>query len=222
MVENLLSSALIWITLQPSASAQILSECVHQVRTVRGFNNTEGVHFRKRISDRSLANNKVNNKQSEEIVLKLGQLTFQQLKRGNLIYEEDLKECGIDVKEAALYSAVCTQFFREEFGSKVFCFVHPSIQEHLAALYGHLTFMREKTRNLMQIKNKEWIDNISMLDLHKTLYQTGHLNLLLYFLLCLSLESHQKLTFSPETERSLQSKEKIQYIQKIHPICSTV
>ncbi|XP_053493683.1 NLR family CARD domain-containing protein 3-like [Ictalurus furcatus] len=162
----------------------------------------------------------------EEMLLKLGRLAFQQLMKGNLIfYEEDLRECGIDVREAAVYLGVCTQIFREEFGlhqSKVYCFVHLSIQEHLAALYVHLTFMKEKRNVLVQswlsepeilsdeedesemfseseMFHHQWIEEITVSDVHKSAVdqalksETGHLDLFLRFLLGLSLESNQKL-----------------------------
>ncbi|XP_053544332.1 NLR family CARD domain-containing protein 3-like isoform X2 [Ictalurus punctatus] len=161
----------------------------------------------------------------EEMFLKLGQLAFQQLKKGNLIfYEEDLRECGIDVREAAVYSGVCTQIFREEFGlhqSKVYCFVHLSIQEHLAALYVHLTFMMEKRNVLIHHQDsKWWIKKIS--DVHKSAVdqalqsQTGHLDLFLRFLLGLSLKSNQKLLqdLVTQTGSSSQSiEETVQYIK---------
>ncbi|XP_047659826.1 NLR family CARD domain-containing protein 3-like isoform X3 [Tachysurus fulvidraco] len=164
----------------------------------------------------------------EEMLLKLGQLAFQQLKKGNLIfYDEDLRECGIDVTEAAVYSGVCTQIFREEFGlhhSKVYCFVHLSIQEHLAALYVHLTFMKEKRNVVKQNQNSERsLKKNTISDVHKSaVYQTlksktGHLDLFLRFLLGLSLESNQKLlhVLVTQTGSSSQSiKETVQYIKK--------
>ncbi|XP_058272855.1 NACHT, LRR and PYD domains-containing protein 12-like isoform X4 [Hemibagrus wyckioides] len=160
----------------------------------------------------------------EEMLLKLGQLAFQQLKKGNLIfYEEDLRECDIDVREAAVYSGVCTQIFREEFGlhqSKVYCFVHLTIQEHLAALYVHLTFMKEKRNVLMKNQERK---QITISAVHKNAVdqilesRTGHLDLFLRFLLGLSLESNQKLLHAlvTQTGSSSQSmKETVQYIKK--------
>ncbi|XP_053084523.1 NLR family CARD domain-containing protein 3-like isoform X2 [Pangasianodon hypophthalmus] len=166
----------------------------------------------------------------KEMVLKLGKLAFQQLKKGNLIfYEEDLMECGIDVTEALVYSGVCTQIFREEFGlhqSKVYCFVHLSIQEHLAALYVHQTFMNEKKNVLQQsLFSKLWmlLREIPISDVHKSAVdqalqsKNGHLDLFLRFLLGLSLESNQILLQSivPQTGSSSHStQDTVHYIKK--------
>ncbi|KAJ4918842.1 hypothetical protein JOQ06_022260 [Pogonophryne albipinna] len=83
--------------------------------------------------------------ESRKMMESLGKLAFEQLQNGNLIfYESDLTECGIDIRAASVYSGVFTQIFREERGlyqDKVFCFVHLSVQEFLAALHVHLTFI---------------------------------------------------------------------------------
>ncbi|XP_060759901.1 NACHT, LRR and PYD domains-containing protein 12-like [Neoarius graeffei] len=166
----------------------------------------------------------------EEMLLKLGKLAFEQLEKGNLIfYEEDLRECGIDVTEAAVYSGVCTQIFREEVGlhqSKVYCFVHLSVQEHLAALYVHLTFMKEK-RNVLDQDEFSYLYFRSfqtVSDLHRSAVdqtlksQTGHLDLFLRFLLGLSLESNQKLLHALVTQTGSSSwtgkRKTVQYIKE--------
>uniref|UniRef100_A0A674DHK0 NLR family CARD domain-containing protein 3-like n=1 Tax=Salmo trutta TaxID=8032 RepID=A0A674DHK0_SALTR len=144
---------------------------------------------------------------NKESILSLGKLAFQQLVKGNLIfYEKDLKEVGINVNEASVYSGLCTQLFKEEYSlyqDKVYCFVHLSIQEFLAAVYVFLSFMNNN-ENLMA-EPQSTSRNLSALFRDKpevTVYksavdkaiqsETGNLDLFLRFLLGLSLESNQK------------------------------
>ncbi len=142
----------------------------------------------------------------EDMILKLGKLAFWQLVKGNLIfYEEDLRECGIDETEASVYSGLCTQIFREELGlyqGKVFCFVHLSIQEHLAALYVLLSFLLDKRDVLnedLSSKHAHEFTCHTISDLHQRAVdkalqsKNGHLDLFLRFLLGLSLKSNQTL-----------------------------
>ncbi|XP_036421170.1 protein NLRC3-like [Colossoma macropomum] len=145
------------------------------------------------------SDNKVTDK---EVIFKLGKLAFEQLEKGNLIfYEEDLKECGIDIREASVYSGVFTQIFREEFGlfqRKVFSFVHLSIQEHLAALYVFLSFHNHK-QDVLNSHSRESNQPLTILSLlqqavHKaSMSESGHLDLFLRFLMGFSLESNQNL-----------------------------
>ncbi|XP_053356041.1 NACHT, LRR and PYD domains-containing protein 3-like isoform X2 [Clarias gariepinus] len=141
--------------------------------------------------------------QTRESILALGKLAFQQLEKGNLMfYEEDLKECGIDVKEVAVYSGVCTQIFRTESGlylGKMFSFVHLSVQEFLAALYTFLCFLDKKTTikqttDLSGLFNKSEMSEFLKSAVDQALQsENGHLDLFLRFLLGLSVESNQKL-----------------------------
>ncbi|XP_058240230.1 NACHT, LRR and PYD domains-containing protein 3-like isoform X3 [Hemibagrus wyckioides] len=167
--------------------------------------------------------------QTRESILALGKLAFQQLEKGNLIfYEEDLRECGIDVREVSVYSGVCTQIFREEFGlhlGKVFSFVHLSVQEFLAALYVFFCFKFRKTNVLVEQSTGHFnfFRNPNMSDLLRSAVdkalqsENGHLDLFLRFLLGLSLESNQTLLrdLMPQTGSSSHSKqETVEYIKE--------
>uniref|UniRef100_H2LDC9 NACHT domain-containing protein n=1 Tax=Oryzias latipes TaxID=8090 RepID=H2LDC9_ORYLA len=147
-----------------------------------------------------------------EVLLKLGRLAFEHLEKGNIMfYQEDLEQCGLDVTEASLYSGVCTKIFRRECGifqKPVYCFVHLSVQEFLAAVYMIHCYNNktEVIQNLLKIQT-----NISTLDeflsriMKKSLQsQTGHLDLFVRFLHGLSVESNQRLLGSllGQTENS--------------------
>ncbi|KAK6291490.1 hypothetical protein J4Q44_G00382560 [Coregonus suidteri] len=132
---------------------------------------------------------------NKESILSLGKLAFQQLVNGNqMFYEEDLKEAGIDVNDASVYSGLCTQLFKEECGlhqDKVYCFVHLSIQEFLAAVYVFLSFINNNENLMAEPQVTEVTVYKSAVD--KALQsETGNLDLFLRFLLGLSLESNQK------------------------------
>ncbi|XP_067307534.1 NACHT, LRR and PYD domains-containing protein 3-like isoform X2 [Pseudorasbora parva] len=158
---------------------------------------------------------------------KLGKLAYQQLVKGNLIfYEEDLRECGINVTEASVYSGLCTQIFREELGlyqGKVFCFVHLSLQEHLAALYVHLSFINKNINVFDQITKPTNGDTASLSDLHQRAVdealdsKNGHLDLFLRFLLGLSVKSNQSLLQELKTQTgnsSHNNKKTVDYIKE--------
>ncbi|XP_037605879.1 NACHT, LRR and PYD domains-containing protein 12-like [Sebastes umbrosus] len=166
--------------------------------------------------------------ESTKMVESLGKLAFKQLEKGNLFYESDLTECGIDITAASRYSGVFTGIFKEEreiYQNKMFCFVHLSVQEFLAALHVHLTFINSGV-NLMA--EATWWPKLfrgQPRQIH--LYQravdkalqsrNGHLDLFLRFLLGLSLETNQTLLqgLLTQTGSSSQINQKaVEYIKK--------
>uniref|UniRef100_A0AAZ1XZG6 NACHT domain-containing protein n=1 Tax=Oreochromis aureus TaxID=47969 RepID=A0AAZ1XZG6_OREAU len=165
---------------------------------------------------------------SRKMIKSLGKLAFDQLQKGNLIfYESDLTECHIDIRAASVYSGVFTQIFKEERGlyqDKVFCFIHLSVQEFLAALHVHLTFINSGL-NLLGEQQTDFDCFINDTDqsfqqsaVNKALKSpNGHLDLFLRFLLGLSLQTNQTLLRGLLTQTGSSSQtnqETVQYIKE--------
>ncbi|KAG8001180.1 NLR family CARD domain-containing protein 3, partial [Nibea albiflora] len=129
------------------------------------------------------------NARTKKTILTLGKLAFEQLEKGNLIfYGAVLEECGIDIKAASIFSGLLTEIDKDVHGlnqDKMFCFVHLSIQEFLAALYVFLTF----TNTGVDLLKKAWLGAVDK----ALLSPNGHLDLFLRFLLGFSVEINQTL-----------------------------
>ncbi|XP_029922309.1 NACHT, LRR and PYD domains-containing protein 12-like, partial [Myripristis murdjan] len=134
---------------------------------------------------------------TKEMILSLGKLAFEQLEKGNLIfYEADLAECGIDIRAASVYSGMFTEIFKEERGlyqDKVFCFVHLSLQEFLAALYVFLTFINSGVNLLSEGQSTSQLKLLQSAVDKALQSPNGHLDLFLRFLLGLSLPTNHTL-----------------------------
>ncbi|KAM4538475.1 NLR family CARD domain-containing protein 3-like isoform 3-T3 [Fundulus diaphanus] len=137
-----------------------------------------------------------------KVLLKLGRLALEHLEKGNIMfYQGDLQQCGLDVTEASVYSGVCTEIFKREsviFQKAVYCFVHLSIQEFLAAVYMFHCFTSSNTRVLQNFLG--YYTNYSSLEdflkgmMDKSLRsENGHLDLFARFLHGLSVESNQRI-----------------------------
>ncbi|XP_060933425.1 NLR family CARD domain-containing protein 3-like [Limanda limanda] len=140
-----------------------------------------------------------------DVLLKLGRLALKHLEEGNIMfYQEDLERCGLNVTEASVYSGVCTEIFRTEcviFQKSVYCFVHLSIQEFLAAVYMFHCYTERNTEELKNFLGTYGntdstfsLDELLKRTMEKSLTSTnGHLDLFVRFLHGLSLESNQRV-----------------------------
>ncbi|XP_053282646.1 NLR family CARD domain-containing protein 3-like isoform X1 [Pleuronectes platessa] len=140
-----------------------------------------------------------------DVLLKLGRLALKHLEEGNIMfYQEDLEQCGLNVTEASVYSGVCTEIFRREceiFQKSVYCFVHLSVQEFLAAVYMFHCYTernRKELKHFLGPYGNTWgttsLDDLLKRTMEKSLTSTnGHLDLFVRFLHGLSLESNQRV-----------------------------
>uniref|UniRef100_A0A8C6MG57 Si:zfos-364h11.2 n=1 Tax=Nothobranchius furzeri TaxID=105023 RepID=A0A8C6MG57_NOTFU len=137
-----------------------------------------------------------------ELLLKLGKLAFEHLEKGDIMfYQEDLEQAGLDVSEASVFSGVCTEIFRREcviFQKPVYCFVHLSVQEFLAAVYMFHCFSSRNTEVMENFLGGDYrdssLENFLKRVMKKSLSsENGHLDLFVRFLHGLSVESNQRL-----------------------------
>ncbi|KAG7516772.1 NLRC3-like isoform X2 [Solea senegalensis] len=169
-----------------------------------------------------------------DVLLKLGRLAFEHLQKGDIMfYQEDLDRCGLDVIEASVYSGVCTEIFRSEsviFQRTVYCFVHLSIQEFLAAVYMFHCFTNRKTEVLQDFFRKKGGGGYTSMDvflqavMKKSLQsKNGHLDLFVRFLHGLSEVQPETLRRSagsdseqsknhPESHREPEEDERLQHL----------
>ncbi|XP_042571667.1 NLR family CARD domain-containing protein 3-like [Cyprinus carpio] len=154
-------------------------------------------------------------KSNREVIVKLAEVAFKQLMKGNvMLYEEDLRESGLDITDCG----ICTEIFKEVsviHQRKVYCFIHLSVQEFLAAFYVFYCYL---SSTMEALKTFDSMHNLHKCAVDKALEsKNGHLDQFLQFLLGISLESNQRLLqdLLTHTENSSESiRRTTQYIKE--------
>ncbi|PWA25557.1 hypothetical protein CCH79_00019660 [Gambusia affinis] len=141
-------------------------------------------------------------KAEREFLLKLGRLAFDNLDKGKLLfYQEDIEHCGLDATEVSVHAGLCTEIFKKEkdiLEKPIYCFVHLSIQEFLAAVYMFNCFTKEDTEVLNKFLGNT-SSELSLVDFMKVVVEkslrseNGHLDLFVRFLHGLTVESNRRL-----------------------------
>lgn len=141
-----------------------------------------------------------------DFLLSLGKLAFTMLEQKVFkISRNDWKNVGVDEAEAVIVSGLCTEFTTKPFilyQEKVLSFIHPSVQEYLAALYAFLSF-RNKGKDVFEpqpiIRLRGLIRGHRILELYRHAtdaslqHDDGRLDLLLRFLCGMAARSNQEL-----------------------------
>ncbi|XP_014834901.1 PREDICTED: protein NLRC3-like [Poecilia mexicana] len=164
-------------------------------------------------------------KTNDETILSLGKLAFKGLEEKNLLFtEEDLTSCGTDVTKAAVFSGLLTQIKRENhelYKQNMFCFVHQSIQEFMAALHVFHSFTN-KGENVFT-ESTSATSGLTASEFYKKAVDKafesdhGDWDMFLRFLMGLSLESNQDLLqdlIDKSEKHKDASKEAVEYIKK--------
>ncbi|KAL2086259.1 hypothetical protein ACEWY4_017318 [Coilia grayii] len=167
---------------------------------------------------------------NRDLILKLAKLAYIHLVEDNvLFFKKDLDDCGINLHQDLEKSGMCKEVFVSEsvtsFKDRIYCFVHLSIQEYLAALFVFYSFSTGNFEVLTQFALEgQQLHHLLKGVVEKSLKsQNGHLDLFLRFLFGISLESNQKvlqglLTHTQNTSENLETT--IQYVKDTLNRCS--
>ncbi|XP_042622645.1 NACHT, LRR and PYD domains-containing protein 12-like [Cyprinus carpio] len=140
--------------------------------------------------------------QHKEVIMKLAELAYRQLKEQNAIFsEEDLKKYDISVEEASQYPGVITCVSVRKFlfyESKLFSFVHLSVQEFFAAMFALQKYQsgNQGSLELFTAKKKQkstLCDFLKILIDEALISKNGHLDLFNCFVFGISCDSSRKI-----------------------------
>uniref|UniRef100_A0A3Q1BRG8 RING-type domain-containing protein n=1 Tax=Amphiprion ocellaris TaxID=80972 RepID=A0A3Q1BRG8_AMPOC len=219
MEGNLLPSALIWITSRPAAANQITPTCVDRLTEVRGFTDRQKEeYFRRRFSDEEHSSTIISHmKTSRNLHIMCRLPVFCWITAAVLEHMLTTEQRGELPKSLtdmfSHFLLVQTQKKKNKYHEghemspqelmekPVYCFVHLSIQEFLAAVYMFHCYTNRNQKVLQDFLGKDWQDeNGDTLDvfLNKVMEKSlrsenGHLDLFVRFLHGLCLESNQRL-----------------------------
>lgn len=142
----------------------------------------------------------------QDFLLGLGKLAFAMLEKNLFqISKSDWKTVGVDEAAAVVGSGLCTEYSIKPFilyEEKVLSFIHPTMQEYLAALYAFLSYRNKgkdifepqainKLRGLVKVHRVvEMYRNATDASLQ---HDNGRFDLLLRFLCGMATSSVQKL-----------------------------
>ncbi|XP_042622860.1 NACHT, LRR and PYD domains-containing protein 12-like isoform X2 [Cyprinus carpio] len=136
----------------------------------------------------------------KEVIMKLAELAYRQLKEQNAIFsEEDLKKYDISVEEASQYPGVITCVSKCTFGykrTKLFSFVHLSVQEFFAAMFAFQEFLESGNQGSLELitaKNSNLCDFLKSLIDEALKSKNGHLDLFICFVFGISCDSSREL-----------------------------
>lgn len=144
--------------------------------------------------------------EESNFLMNLGKLAFSMLEKGQFkINKSDWKDTGVCDEEAVVNSGLCTQYVTKPyvlFHEKVVSFIHPTVQEYLAALYAFFSFTNQG-KNIFEQHLRERLKGIfkgpRVTELYKAavdrslLCEDGKLDIFLRFLFGMSLQSNQDL-----------------------------